>query len=73
MITIDELLLREVSKGFQASFEAINELARDLSEARKKQVHAKADRIQRARACLDALLDERRGTVEFEPDVRESR
>lgn len=72
MITIDELLLQEISKGLQASFEAINELAKDLSEARRKQVFAKTERVQRARARLDALLDEKRDTVEFEPDVRKA-
>lgn len=73
MITIDELLFQEISKGLQASFEALNDLARDLSESRKKQIHAKTERVQRARARVDALLDERRDSVEFEPDVRQSR
>lgn len=72
VITIDELLLQEVSKGLRVSFEAINELAKDLSEGRRKQVFAKTDRIQRARARVDALLDEKRDTVEFEPDVRKA-
>ena len=73
MITIDDVVLQEISRGLQASFEAINELAKDLSEGRKKQVFAKTDRIQRARARVDALLDERRDSLEFEPDVREAR
>lgn len=59
MITIDELVLKEISKGLQASFEAINELARDLSEPRRKQLSAKTERILRARARIDGYLTER--------------
>ncbi len=58
MMTIDELLFVEVSKCLQANLKAINDLAPDPCEARKKLVHAKTEHIQRERACLDALIDE---------------
>ena len=61
MTTDDELLFETISRGFQATFEALNDLARDLSEPRKKSIYARTDRVQRARAQIQALPDERRG------------
>jgi len=60
MITTNELIFEAISKGLQATFEAINDLTKDLSEVRSRQVHIKTERIQRARAHIDALIDERR-------------
>lgn len=73
MKSTDNLILETLSQGLQASFEALNELARDLSEPRKKAVYARTDRVQRARAQVDALLAERQTSLEFEPDVRKVR
>ena len=56
----EQYLFEAVSLGLQATFESLNDLARDLSEARKKQIHAKTERVQRAREHLEALLDEAR-------------
>jgi nitrogen fixation/metabolism regulation signal transduction histidine kinase len=64
MKTTDDLILETISQGMQATFEALNDLARDLSEARKKQLHAKTERVQRARAHVEALLDERRAGIQ---------
>jgi hypothetical protein len=36
MKTTDDLILETLSKGLQASFEALNELARDLSPSRAR-------------------------------------
>ena len=60
MTTDDVIMFETISRGFQACFEAVQELGRDLTEPRKKILYAKTDRIQRARAQVDALLDERR-------------
>ena len=56
----EQYVFEAISQGLQATFEAVNDLSRDLSEARKKQIHQKTERVQRARALLEALLDERR-------------
>jgi hypothetical protein len=62
MKTDDMVLFETISQGFQATFEALNDLASDLSEPRKKQLYAKTNRVQRARAQVEALLDERRAS-----------
>ncbi|MGE3077249.1 MAG: hypothetical protein AB7J35_21245 [Dehalococcoidia bacterium] len=64
MITTDELIFEAAERGLQACFEALNDLARDMPEFRKKQIHAKTERVQRASAQIAALLDERRAGLE---------
>ena len=57
MTTDDRVIFETLSRGLQACFEAINELAAELSEPRKKALYAKTDRIVRARAQVEAMLD----------------
>jgi len=57
----DQILFETTGRGLQACFGALNELARDLSEARRQVVSRITQRVQRAKAELDVLLDERRG------------
>ena len=63
MKTTDDLMFETISRGLQAPFEALNEVARDMSVPRQKALYAKTDRVQRARHQLDALLDERRAEL----------
>ena len=65
MKTNDELCFETISRSLQATFEALNDLAKDLSVPRQKQIYAKTERVQRARHHVDALLDERRAEIEF--------
>jgi hypothetical protein len=62
MKTDDMIMFETISQGLQATFEALNDLARDLPEHRKKQIHAKTERVQRARHFVEAMLDERRAS-----------
>jgi len=57
----DQLLFETTGRGLQACFQALTELARDLSEPRRQGVSRITQRVQRAKAELDVLIDERRG------------
>jgi len=57
----DQLLFATTGRGLQACFQALTELARDLSEPRRQGVSCITQRVQRAKAELDVLIDERRG------------
>ena len=51
-----ELLFETMSRGHQACFEAFIEVGRDMSTPRQKVLEKHTERIQRARAQIDALL-----------------
>lgn len=60
MTTDEDLMFKTISQGLQASFEAINEVAKDLSEPRKAVVFRITKRVLQARHELEALIDMRR-------------
>jgi len=64
MKTNDDLLFETMSRALQACFEAMNELARDLSEPRKAVIFRITQRVLSARPQLEVLLDERRAELE---------
>ena len=60
----DDLLFEAMSRALQATYESMNELARDLSEPRKAVVLRVTQRVLKARHELEALLEERRSRIE---------